>query len=290
MVTIVYIEDEADIRQDVAEELREADYDVIEADNGIDGLAAIKDNRPDLVLCDISMPGMSGLELLSELRKSSAHYNDLPFIFLTALADRADIINGKKIGADDYLTKPIDLEMLLATIDTRLRQIKRIEEKKNRQLVKLYLTLTADSTLPDVEAVQDIMASDGEETPGGGFSISIIADDVFDCQKIVSMFEVQGHDVLSMNSGRKFLDMLEKGVFPDLALLTIHTVDLAAPLLIKLIRDTYQVPFPVLLLIPSGMSEVMDEENLQLFDGHIELPCTAEEFATEILKLLPQDG
>lgn len=288
MTTIVYIEDEAGIRQDVSEELREANYNVIEADNGIDGLAAIRGHRPDLVLCDISMPGMSGLELLSEVRKGDPLYRDLPFIFLTALADRSDIINGKKIGADDYLTKPIDLELLLVTIDTRLRQIKSFEEKKNRQLVKLYLTLTGDDAMPDVNVPQGIMAGNEEETSGSGLAITIIADDLFDSQEVVSMFEAQGHDVVSMNSGRKFLDILETGVLPDLVLMTLHTVDLAAPLLIKLLKDTYRAQFPVLLLIPHDMTKMVDEEQRGLFDGHIVFPCTAAEFSAEILKLLPQ--
>lgn len=296
MATVVYIEDEADIRQDVAEELREAGYDVIEAENGIDGLAAIRSNNPDLVLCDVSMPGMSGLEVLSELRQKQDRYNDLPFIFLTALADRGDIILGKKTGADDYLTKPIDLEMLLATIDTRLCQINRIEEKNNRQLVKLYRSLTGENVMPADHGVQDIKNSEDEEPSVGGLAISIVANDLkvfsselFDCQEAISLFEVQGHNVVSMNSGRKFLDTLETGTFPDLALVTLNTVDLAAPLLVKVLRGAYEAMFPVLLLVPPDMAGMVDEEQLELFDGIVNFPCTALEFASEIVRLLPQD-
>jgi len=282
MATIVYIEDEEDIRQDVSEELHEAGYDVIEACNGAEGLAAIRSSRPDMVVCDVSMPVMTGLELLAELREGDARYNDLPFIFLTALADRGDIINGKKAGADDYLTKPIDLEMLLATVDTRLRQVKRAENKKNNQMVKLYKARAGEDAMPSVEAEQD-------ETLNGGLAITVIADDLFKTDKVILMFEAQGHEVVRMNSGRKFLDELEAGTFPDLALMALNTVDLAAPLLIKLMRDTYQISFPVLLLIPPDMDCKVGDDQLQLFDGHIAFPCTAQEFAAEVLKLLPQN-
>ena len=280
MATIVYIEDEEEIRRNIADELREFDYNVIEADNGVDGLAAIRSSHPDLILCDISMPGMSGLELLSELRDGDARYSDLPFVFLTALADRGDIIDGKKSGADDYLTKPIDLEMLLATIDMRLCQVNRIEENKNRQLVKLYLTLTGE----------DATQSDASKTPSRGMAITIITDDMFDAGLPVSMLKSQGHNVACLNSGRKFLDILETGTCPDLVLMTFNTLDLSAPLLVKLMKDTYQTPFPALLLIPPNMANKVGDEQLRLFNGYIEFPCTAAEFSMEILKLLPREA
>jgi len=84
VVTIVYIEDEEAIRGDVAEELLDSGYNIIESDNGIDGLKAIRTHHPDLVLCDVSMLGMSGLEVLSELRAGDASFNGVPVIFLTA--------------------------------------------------------------------------------------------------------------------------------------------------------------------------------------------------------------
>lgn len=279
MVTIVYIEDEEDIRRDVAEELRDSDYNVIEAGNGIDGLKAITQHRPDLVLCDISMPGMSGLELLTKLRAGEESYNDLPFIFLTALADRADIITGKKSGADDYLTKPIDLEILLATIETHLRRLKCIEEKRDQQLVKLYRAITDE---------QGAVVSEETEVQETGLEITIVADDTFGSDGVVSLLEAQGHKVQRMKSGRKFLDALEGGMSPSLVLMTLYTVDLAAPLLVKLAKDTYQTPFPILLLVPTGMYDRVGDDQLNLFDGHIEFPCAAEKFVAEIQKLLPQ--
>jgi DNA-binding response OmpR family regulator len=143
MAKILCIEDEDDLRQDIVDELTEAGYDVIAADNGVDGLESIIADNPDLVLCDITMPRMDGHTLLSELRENYPSCADLPFVFLSALADRTDVIAGKQLGADDYLTKPIDFELLLATIDSRLRQVGRMNERKEEQMVKLFKALAA---------------------------------------------------------------------------------------------------------------------------------------------------
>ena len=124
--TILCVEDEADLRVDICEELEAAGYRVLEAGNGREALQILGEERPDLVLCDITMPAMSGLDLLRQVRMNSA-LADLPFIFLTALAGRRDIIAGKEAGVDDYLTKPIDFDLMLITVAARLDQVARIK-------------------------------------------------------------------------------------------------------------------------------------------------------------------
>lgn len=138
MTKILCVEDEVDIRQILAEELTDVGYEVFEAGDGRQGLEVIVDKNPDLVLCDITMPVMDGHSMLTELRDNHPEQADTPFIFLSALADRDHILQGKSLGADDYLTKPVDIDMLLATIDSRLRQIARMTKRKEEQLVKLY--------------------------------------------------------------------------------------------------------------------------------------------------------
>jgi len=123
---ILCVEDETQLRRDIADELIEAGYDVIEAGNGEEALALLTGARPDLVLCDISMPGLSGHDVLAALRDTVADHAEMPFVFLSALADPRQIVEGKRLGADDYLVKPIDYDLLLATVDARLRQIERI--------------------------------------------------------------------------------------------------------------------------------------------------------------------
>src|SRR3546814_8615026 len=136
-VTILCVEDEEDLRRDIVEELREAGYLTIEAENGKVALQAIIARRPDLVLCDVTMPVMGGHALLEELRTNHPDKYDLPFLFLSALADRDSLVKGRKLGADDYLTKPVDYELLLAAVHSRLQHIRRISEPQQEQLVKV---------------------------------------------------------------------------------------------------------------------------------------------------------
>ena len=126
---ILCVEDEAELRADIAEELRASGYAVAEAEHGEAALARIGEAAPDLVLCDINMPRMDGFALLRRLREERPDLADTPFLFLTALADRRDMVAGKEAGADDYLVKPIDYDVMLATIAARLRQVDRMRSK-----------------------------------------------------------------------------------------------------------------------------------------------------------------
>lgn len=123
---ILCVEDERQLRCDIADELAEAGYAVIEADSGTKAIRILTETRPDLVLCDISMPGLSGYDVLDALREKGSDHAEIPFVFLSALADPRQVADGKRRGADDYLVKPIDYDLLLATVDARLRQIERI--------------------------------------------------------------------------------------------------------------------------------------------------------------------
>ena len=124
---ILCIEDDRETATLLAEELTERGYKVQVRHNGADGLASITDNPPDLVLCDLSMPMMSGFEVLERLRLATPELDDLPFVFLTALADRQSELRGRRLGADDYVVKPIDFERLDAIIATRLWRSARAE-------------------------------------------------------------------------------------------------------------------------------------------------------------------
>ncbi|MCA1975261.1 MAG: response regulator, partial [Caenispirillum sp.] len=135
MARILCVEDEAALRRILAEELRDAGFEVIEADDGLQALDLIAEMRPDMVLCDVTMPGLSGYDVLARLRERADDLADIPFVFLSALADRKDVIAGRQLGADDYLTKPIDLEMLLATVETRLARVRRLEARMEAERV-----------------------------------------------------------------------------------------------------------------------------------------------------------
>jgi DNA-binding NarL/FixJ family response regulator len=122
---ILCIDDERETAALIAEDLVDRGFDVAVAHDGRAGLAAILRELPDLVLCDITMPLMSGFELLSRVIAIAPHLGSVPFIFLTALADREQELKGRRLGADDYVTKPIDFDILAAIIRARLAGIAR---------------------------------------------------------------------------------------------------------------------------------------------------------------------
>ena len=119
MSTLLLIEDHAPLRRNLEEILTFEGYQVLTADTGPAGLRLAQEQRPDLIICDIMLPGMDGLEILAGLRSATAT-RGIPFIFLTAKGEPRDIRSGMNLGADDYLPKPVALGDLLASIRARL--------------------------------------------------------------------------------------------------------------------------------------------------------------------------
>ena len=131
-VKILIIEDEFDVLKNVETILSEEGYKAIVAKNGINGIELAKNEKPDLIICDIMMPGIDGYGVLEELSKNK-DTQSIPFIFLTAKVERDDIRKGMQLGADDYLFKPFKIDELLSAITTRL---KRIELLKSEAIIK----------------------------------------------------------------------------------------------------------------------------------------------------------
>jgi DNA-binding NarL/FixJ family response regulator len=117
---ILLVEDDAETAELIAEDLQERGYIVSIANDGHSGLSAILKTDPDLVLCDINMPGMSGFEVMEQLVALAPSHEAVPFVFLTARTDRDSELKGRRLGADDYVTKPVDFEILASIIDARL--------------------------------------------------------------------------------------------------------------------------------------------------------------------------
>ena len=124
MAKIVVIEDEMQIRLNLQMMLKAEGHDVTQAANGREGLARIAAGRPDLVLCDVMMPELDGFGVIEALRADPATA-DVPFVFLTALDDRASMRRGMNLGADDFLNKPFTRDELLDAIKTRLAKHQR---------------------------------------------------------------------------------------------------------------------------------------------------------------------
>jgi CRP/FNR family transcriptional regulator, cyclic AMP receptor protein len=121
MKTILLIEDDTDMRENTAEILELANYTVIKAENGKRGVELARQHGPDLILCDIMMPELDGYGVLHLLGRDP-ETAEVPFIFLSAKAERSDIRKGMELGADDYLTKPFEESELLNAIEGRLKR------------------------------------------------------------------------------------------------------------------------------------------------------------------------
>jgi len=117
--TILCIDDDREVAALLADDLTARGFDVVMAYDGHEGFVAILKLLPDLVLCDISMPMMSGFEVLERLNELAPRLGHIPFIFLTALADREGELRGRRLGADDYVTKPIDFDMLEMVVNAQ---------------------------------------------------------------------------------------------------------------------------------------------------------------------------
>lgn len=140
MKKILIIEDDSNVRGNIAVLLEEENFAVAIADNGKAGIEKAKEFLPDLIICDVLMPIASGYEVLQELAKSKTT-RSIPFIFLTAKVERSDIRLGMELGADDYLFKPFKLEELLNAINSRLNRHEiiiadHVEEKSGAQQLK----------------------------------------------------------------------------------------------------------------------------------------------------------
>jgi len=134
--TVLIIEDNQDIRESTTEVLQLADFTVFAADNGRTGVEMAQKHLPDIILCDIMMPELDGYGVLYMLSKNQSTAG-IPFIFLTAKAERLDMRKGMEMGADDYLTKPFDDIELLNAIESRLQRRQRILKNSETSLESL---------------------------------------------------------------------------------------------------------------------------------------------------------
>jgi len=115
---ILLVEDEPGLADSVRYALDSEGFDVFVADSGISGLESARVNQPDLVLLDLMLPGMSGLDVCRQIRSSS----DVPIIMLTAKDAESDKVAGLELGADDYMTKPFSMRELIARVRAHLRR------------------------------------------------------------------------------------------------------------------------------------------------------------------------
>lgn len=154
MKKILLIEDNKEMRENTAEILELADYKVITAKNGKEGVEAALKEPPDLVICDIMMPVLDGYGVLHALSKNEKTAG-IPFIFLTAKAERSEVRKGMEMGADDYLTKPFDDIELMNAVETRLKKMDTLKKEFTKDIAGLNDFIRSAQGMEDLKKLAE---------------------------------------------------------------------------------------------------------------------------------------
>jgi len=142
MRTILIVDDEQDILDLLSFNLRQDNFSVLTADNGLGAIDILHKEHPDLVILDWMMPEMDGLEVCRHIRKTP-EISHIPVIMLTARADTMDKVIGLEVGADDYLTKPFHIRELVARIHSLLRRVDQFQKNEGRKILR-FKDITVD--------------------------------------------------------------------------------------------------------------------------------------------------
>lgn len=133
---ILIIEDHKQMRELIERHLRKEGYAVLGASNGDEGLAVAKEHIPDLIISDIVMPGLSGYEVLREIR-ADLQTTHIPLLFISSKSDMSEVRHGMNLGADDYLTKPIQIKELINAVNARLHKSALVQRQMDSVLQKI---------------------------------------------------------------------------------------------------------------------------------------------------------
>jgi signal transduction histidine kinase len=159
--TILILEDDSNILSNLTELLEAEGYKTFTGTDGSDGIALLKNMKPDLIICDIMMPRMNGHEFYKLIRKDY-ETRFIPFIFLTAKTDLTSIREGLNLGVDDYVTKPFSSEDLLSTIETRLKKQKEFNSQLESFVknVDMYIPHELRTPLVSIIGYSQLMLSE----------------------------------------------------------------------------------------------------------------------------------
>jgi two-component system phosphate regulon response regulator PhoB len=133
---ILVVEDDEDLQELLKVNLTRENYSVIQARTGVDALRLVKEQRPDLILLDLMLPQLGGLEVCRKL-KADEELKHIPLIMVTAKGEEADVVAGLELGADDYVTKPFSPRVLLARVSALLRR-KSLEEEGEVEELRVH--------------------------------------------------------------------------------------------------------------------------------------------------------
>lgn len=162
MNKILVIEDDKIIQNNLLDLLTSEDYSVECAGNGQEGINKVKSFNPDLIICDVMMPQLNGFEVLEELQKDNSTAG-IPFLFLTAKTEMENLRQGMRLGADDYLLKPFDVDEVLEAVKTRMRKKKLNDEKIKQMQEQIAHKLPHDLRTPLVPILGYAEMIEGED-------------------------------------------------------------------------------------------------------------------------------
>lgn len=182
MKTILIVDDEAEIRDLISYNLKKNDYNTLEASTGLEALEKVKQNNIDLILLDVMMPGMDGIEVCEKIRKDPSNSN-VTICFLTARGEDYSQIAGLDAGADDYIAKPVKPRVLISRINALLRRNKSTETEKN-QLEGLVIdrekyTVTLDGEIVHLPRKEFELLALLASKPGNVFERAVILNTVW---------------------------------------------------------------------------------------------------------------
>ena len=146
---ILIIEDDEKLVRNIKEYLADEEFDISSASNGEKGIELFRQISPELIILDLMMPKMGGLDVCREIRKTSS----VPIIILTAKGDETDIVVGLEVGADDYLTKPFSMRELLARIKAALRRANRMNSADSKPEIIRFSSFSIN--IPKCEVIKD---------------------------------------------------------------------------------------------------------------------------------------
>lgn len=272
---VLVIDDEAIVRESIVAYLEDSGFDVLEAENGYEGVACFNSQQPDIVLCDLRMPNMDGLTVLKQINKT---HPNTPFIVVSGAGVMADVVQALRLGASDYLIKPIlDMEVLEHSIIRNLKQRRLIEqnsayraqlETNNRELAARLEELRIDQQAGR-EVQKRMLPENQAQMTGIEFNYHIIPS-LYLSGDFVDYFPVSSDKIV-------FYIADVSGHGASSAFITVLLKNLSNRLRRNLKRqssDDLLTPHKVIQRINKELVEAQLGKHVSLFWGMIDLPST----------------
>ncbi|MCR9182951.1 MAG: response regulator [Flavobacteriaceae bacterium] len=292
MFKVLLIEDDVAVRENTAELIELAGYEVITAPNGKIGVTTAKNILPDIVICDIMMPELDGYGVIAELSKEDST-KFIPFIFLTAKTEHKDIRKGMDLGADDYLTKPFEEHDLLSALESRLAKATILKEQREQKQLE-----EDTSNLRSLHDLKNYIDDNGtEQTFKKGESIFnqgnhsnyiyLINKGIVKCHRIDESGKELTTALFKEDDLFGYASLLQNIPYPESATAMENCELVAMPKeeLISVLNKNHKVNFDLINLLSDNIAEIK-EQLLQMAYGSVrkKTAATILQFAEKMNK------